>query len=63
MQEDGKKGSHIKLAFRRLEAAKALGISARKIDYLIADGTLKIIRHKGTILIPTSEMMKMLEVR
>jgi excisionase family DNA binding protein len=53
----------VKLAYRRKEAAKAIGVSARKIDYLISEGKLKARKLGGIVLISHSELVKMLEAR
>jgi excisionase family DNA binding protein len=40
-----------KLLFSRPEAALALGLSVRKIDYLISSGTIRVKRIGGRVLI------------
>lgn len=48
------------LAYRRLEAARALGLSARKIDYMIEQGQLKAKKVGKAVLIPTDELYRLL---
>lgn len=47
-----------KLMYSRKQAAYALGLSVRSIDYLIADKSMTVRRHKGRVLIPTSEVKR-----
>jgi hypothetical protein len=47
-----------KLLYSRRDAAKALSLSIRPIDYLIATGRLTTRRIGGKILIPTSAVRR-----
>ena len=47
-----------KLLYSRRDAAKALSLSIRSIDYLIAMGRLTMRRIGGKILIPTSAVRR-----
>ena len=47
-----------KLLYSRKEAAYALGISMRSIDYMIAEKKLCVRRFRGRVLIPVTEVRK-----
>lgn len=47
-----------KLLYSRHEAAYALGISTRSIDYMIANKKLLVRRIGGRVLIPVSQVRK-----
>lgn len=47
-----------KLLYSRQEAAAALGISRRSIDYYIAGGEIRTVRIGSRVLIPASELRK-----
>jgi excisionase family DNA binding protein len=47
-----------KLLYSKREAAYALGISIRSVDYMIADKKLLVRRLGGRVLIPASEVRK-----
>jgi excisionase family DNA binding protein len=47
-----------KLLYSRQEAAYALGISVRSVDYLIANKKLLVRRLGGRVLIPVSEVRR-----
>jgi len=47
-----------KLLYSRREAAYALGISTRSVDYMIAEKKLRVRRLGGRVLIPVSEVRK-----
>jgi excisionase family DNA binding protein len=51
-----------RLAYGRREAAAALGISTRSIDYHIEKGTLRAKRLGGRVLIPAQELKRLVEV-
>jgi excisionase family DNA binding protein len=48
----------VKLLYSRQEAAYALGISVRSVDYLIANKKLLVRRLGGRVLIPVSEVRR-----
>ena len=48
------------LAFSRREAADALGISLRMLDYLLADGKIRGRRLGRRVLIPRAEVEQFL---
>jgi excisionase family DNA binding protein len=45
-----------KLLYTRREAAFALGLSVRSVDYLVAKKELSVRRIGGRVLIPSSEV-------
>jgi excisionase family DNA binding protein len=47
-----------KLLYSRQEAAYALGISTRSVDYMIANKKLLVRRIGGRVLIPVSEVRR-----
>jgi excisionase family DNA binding protein len=47
-----------KLLYSRHEAAYALGVSVRSVDYLIANKKLLVRRLGGRVLIPVSEVRR-----
>lgn len=48
------------VAYRRKQAAKALGLSERTLDRLIASGDLKAIRVRNCVLILAAEVRRYL---
>ena len=48
-------------AYRKREAAELIGISVRKLDYLIKEGRLKAAKLDRMVLIPASELEKLIE--
>ncbi len=51
-----------RLALGRAEAAEALGVSTRGLDYWISKGVLQARRLGGRVLIPISELDRILRV-
>jgi excisionase family DNA binding protein len=47
-----------KLLYSRREAAFALGLSVRSIDYMVAEKILRTIRFGRKVLIPVSDVKK-----
>lgn len=56
MQED-------RLAFSRDELARKLGVSRDSVIRAIAKGTIKVVRFGRRVLIPKSEVDRLLEAR
>lgn len=48
-----------KLLYRRKEAAFALGMSLRTIDYAIANRQLRASRHGGNVHIPAEDVKRL----
>jgi hypothetical protein len=46
----------VKYLYRRKEAAFALGMSLRRIDYMIADKVLTTRKVGGTVVIPAADV-------
>ena len=49
-----------RLAYGRAEAAYAIGVSPRTLDYWISEGRIQARRLGGRVLIPLSELARIL---
>lgn len=49
-------GETLRLLYPKREAARMLGISVRKLDYLIAQGRLSVSRIDGRVLVARCEL-------
>jgi excisionase family DNA binding protein len=57
----GVKNTPPPLAHSRLEAAQMLGLSERKIDYMIQSGEIRPSRIGNRVLIPHAALLELLE--
>lgn len=56
-------GDTPRLALRKAEAAHALGVSARTVERLIQARELRAVKLGGVVLIPTSELQRLLAAK